>query len=362
MKKFLFVSRKLADGGAERVVSILCSSLVKIGYEVDLLLYERRENEYPIDSRVNISVIPAKRDNEDWIRYQVSRLRYIRNKIKSAEPDYIFPFLCEDHVYVASLGVKKIFIYPIRNNPAMDEKIFRKRVFRKIISYGANLIFLQTAEQCVFFSKRLQKKCFILPNPVGEEILSANCKIGDEMKKIISVGRLVDQKNFELLIQAFAHIHTDYPEVTLDIYGEGPMREQLSQMIHFLDLDDSVKLCGRSNDIVKVLCEHSLLVMSSKYEGMPNALMEAMGVVLPCISADCPTGPRKLIGSKNERGILIKENNLEELTKALEYAFMHPEEMRVKAKRAKEHVIQEFSPESIARQLIEKMDGKLSNL
>ena len=101
MKKFLFVSRKLADGGAERVVSILCSSLVKIGYEVDLLLYERRENEYPIDSRVNISVIPAKRDNEDWIRYQVSRLRYIRNKIKSAEPDYIFPFLCEDHVYVA---------------------------------------------------------------------------------------------------------------------------------------------------------------------------------------------------------------------------------------------------------------------
>ena len=356
MKKLLFVSRTLADGGAERVVSILCSSLIKIGCQVDLLLYERKENEYPIDPEVRISVLPSKRDSETWMHYQIFRLGFIRNIIKYLNPDYILPFLSEDHVYVASLGLKNIFVYPVRNNPAMDEKLFRKTVFRKIISHGANLIFLQTEEQLNFFSKSLQKKCFILPNPVSKEVLSVNYEVRDKLRCIVSVGRLENQKNFIMLIEAFALIHKEHPEVRLDIYGEGSLHKQLSQRIHSLGLDDNVELCGRSNDIIKKLCEHQLFVMSSNYEGMPNSLMEAMGAGIPCISTDCPTGPRKLIGSKNERGILTKVDDPAALADAIEYAYNHPEEMRTKAKLAKEYVIREFSPESIARQLLNKLD------
>lgn len=356
MKKFLFVSRKLADGGAERVVSILCSSLVKLGYEVELLLYERVKNEYSIDPRIQISVIPAKRDNEKGMHYQILRLKYIRDCIKRVKPDYILPFLCEDHVYVASRGIKSIFIYPIRNNPAMDEPVLRKKIFRKIISYGANLIFLQTNEQRIFLGKRLQKKCFVLPNPVGEEIISANCKPGSNLKRIISVGRLVDQKNFAMLIQTFACVHKDYPEITLDIFGEGPESKYLSQMIHDLNLDSNIKLCGRSNDIVSELCKHDLFVMSSKYEGMPNALMEAMGVGISCISSDCPTGPAELIGRSNERGILVPVDDKQCLADAMRYSFSNVEEMKQKAELAKLYIRNQFAPLVIAKKLINELE------
>ena len=90
----------------------------------------------------------------------------------------------------------------------------------------------------------------------------------------------------------------------MDIYGEGSLREQLQNQIDTLGLTDSVKLCGRTNDIVATLVEHDLFIMASNYEGMPNSLMEAMGVGLPCISTDCPTGPKELIGAI-QRGILI---------------------------------------------------------
>ena len=104
-----------------------------------------------------------------------------------------------------------------------------------------------------------------------------------------------------------------------------------------MGLHDSVQLCGRTNDIAVTLSKHDLFIMSSNYEGMPNALMEAMGVGLPCISTDCPTGPK-------------------ELAVAIKYSLENVEEMKQKADLAKSYIVKRFSPSKISEMLVSELE------
>lgn len=98
------------------------------------------------------------------------------------------------------------------------------------------------------------------------------------------------------MLKAFAAVRMDFPDECLRIYGEGPMRSDLQRMVYALGLSDGVALCGRTSDVPAVLADAKGFLMSSDYEGMPNALMEAMAVGLPCVVTDCPCGgPGELI-------------------------------------------------------------------
>ena len=93
IRKLTFVSAKIARGGAERVISVLCSSLADLGYQVDLILYERRDDEYPISSKVNIHLLPKRKDGESKVNYYVGKFFYFRKLLKELEPDVLIPFL-----------------------------------------------------------------------------------------------------------------------------------------------------------------------------------------------------------------------------------------------------------------------------
>lgn len=135
--------------------------------------------------------------------------------------------------------------------------------------------------------------------------------------EIVTCGRLTEQKNHKLLIDAFAEVQKIYPFATLKIYGEGVLREKLQNQIDSLNLNEKVFLMGATNDVAKALQTADLFVLSSDYEGMPNALMEAMAAGVPCISTDCPCGgPRELFG-EDASDKLVPCNDSAQLAEAI---------------------------------------------
>ena len=357
IERLMFVSPKLAGGGAERVVSVLCSSLADLGYYVDLVLYERKTNEYSISNKVHVHVLPKNDKGENRLVYYLKKLLLLRRIIKDNHPDVLIPFLPYqvEHTFFASRGLKIPMVVTVRNNPMYDTKNDKQRKMRDWIALHTEGVFLQTETQKEYFTAKIKEKCFTIANPVNENILNAEYSVRNQIKRIVTVGRLEEQKNFSMLIDAFRIVKNNHQELTLDVYGEGTLRQQLQDQIDTLGLHDSIKLCGRTNDIVDTLTEHYLFIMSSNFEGMPNALMEAMGVGLPCISTDCPTGPRELIG-KNERGILVEIGSTDGLVTALNYSIMEPEEMKTKAEAGRQYIRQTFSPDKIARALVDELE------
>ena len=187
-------------------------------------------------------------------------------------------------------------------------------VLAKILFIQADGIVFQTKDAKAWFSEGIQKKSAIIYNQVDDKFYK-NC-ISDYSlcKDIVTVGRLTNQKNHKLLIEAFANIKDEIND-DLYIYGDGPLKEQLLNCIRELKIEDRVHLMGISDSIEEQLPKYKLFVLPSDYEGMPNSLMEAMAVGNACISADCPCGgPRELFGEEGGR-FLFEVHNVEQLTK-----------------------------------------------
>ena len=141
--------------------------------------------------------------------------------------------------------------------------------------------------------------------------------IGERKKVFAAVGRLEPQKNFPMLIKAFSEFHKEEKDYQLIIYGEGKERTNLEKLIKQLNLEGSVSLPGRNKDVLNAINDSAAFILSSDYEGMPNALIEAMCMGMPVISTDCPSGgPRELIENQ-ENGILIPVGDEDALVDAL---------------------------------------------
>jgi len=156
----------------------------------------------------------------------------------------------------------------------------------------------------------------VIPNPVNEVFL--NKKISKKRNHdIVTVGRLESPKNQKLLIDSFNLIKDTYQDYNLRIYGPGSLKETLEKQIDTLQLNDRVFLMGNSDDVARDIIDACMFVLSSDYEGMPNALMEAMALGLPCISTDCPCGGPKYLIQNNENGVLVPVNDAEKMAEAM---------------------------------------------
>jgi glycosyltransferase involved in cell wall biosynthesis len=289
----LFVTLSLSGGGAERVISVLSSELSKReNIDVHVLAFKKKANEYPLEEQV----VRHQMENNTYTNKR-KRLLYIHKVIKSVKPDYVIPFLNEPtmYVYFAKFGTKTRFISTVRNNP---EYYVGRGLRGKLIRYiteHADKCMLQTEEQANYFSWKSTEQYFVVPNPVQDSYFNAERKYARKAKILVALGRLEKQKNYEMMIDVIARIIIVHHDVVLKIYGEGTLKEELQRMIIDKKADKNIFLCGRTNEVPEVLKEADLFVMTSDYEGMPNALMEAMALGVPCVSTSCPTGPKDLI-------------------------------------------------------------------
>ena len=181
-----------------------------------------------------------------------------------------------------------------------------------------------------------------IPNPCcldGQKLPMESRK-----KTILAVGRLHEQKGFDLLLQVWAEVEKKYPDWTLRIVGEGPKRTELEEQTMKLKLE-RVQLAGGTNNVAKEYTEASLFVLSSRYEGLPLALIEAMWCGVPCVAFDCPHGPAELL--TDERGWIAPNGDIDALRELLEYAVVHPNEAAARAQKAQEYAQHTYSESAI---------------
>jgi glycosyltransferase involved in cell wall biosynthesis len=200
---------------------------------------------------------------------------------------------------------------------------------------------------------------YAIPNPVSLPLIAGNHERGNtKARTIVAMGRLVPQKGFDLLLDAFSRIAARHPDWSLKILGKGPLKEQLEIQASNLGLKDRVCFAGSLPDPFTVLCAADLFVFSSRFEGFGNALSEAMACGLPVISFDCPAGPADIIRPGVD-GILVPAEDVSALATAMDRLMNDPEQREMFARRATE-IIDRFSVGRILALWDELFAGLLS--
>ncbi|MGM9876376.1 MAG: glycosyltransferase family 4 protein [Bacilli bacterium] len=333
--KILFYIGNLRKGGAERVVVTLSNNLVKSN-DVTIITTTDEEPEYELDKNINLFNLKDFKGNKNSLSKNMIYLKKLKKYIKEINPDIVLGFLPEPSYRLLLLKpfIKVPVIISDRNDPKIEYASFKNKIIMKWLYHRADGFVFQTSEAQNYFSKKIQSKSTVIANPVDDKFFNVNY-CGENSKEFINVGRLNEQKNQIFLIESFKEIIKKYPDYKLLIYGDGDMKEELSSYIIKNKLNDNVKLCGNVDNIENFLKDKKGFILSSKYEGMPNALMEAMAVGLPCISTDCPCGgPRELI-KNNKSGLLIENENKEQLISSIIYIIENREKCISMSKTAK---------------------------
>ncbi len=312
--KILLVIPSLNKGGAERAAIRLVKEFSR-RHEVILFLY-RDIIEYPVPQNVKLIVLKNKGiDLFSKVRNTFIRIYSLKRILKKENPDIFISFL--GNLQPILTGEK--VIVSIRNNPkhfSLQEKLQLHTIYR-----------FPNVEKIVAVSRgiaRILKKEFHLTNvdyiynPIDlDEIKNvASEKINLDFPYILSVGRLHPQKNFLLLIKAFAKSKLKN-KYKLIILGEGSERHKLENLINHLGLKNKILLPGKVDNPFPYMKKAKFFVMSSNYEGFPNVLLEALACGTPVISTNCPTGPDEIIQHK-KNGLLVPVGDEKSLTRAME--------------------------------------------
>jgi len=309
--KIVFAIPCLGFGGAERVVSVLSNELVKEHDVTILLLAGDSEVAYTLDNRVKLVAVDGGAIST-WLDF--------RKKCKALAPDVVIAFLTDIGVMSAFflLGTGIPVIASERNDPsAKGEKLSLKlKILNFISSHVMKGYVFQSEGARDYYPNYVRKKSTIILNPVDSVKLPTRDQKSID-NRIVSVGRLNPQKNHRMLIEAFA-LSTASADHTLHIYGEGALRNELSELIKELGMENKIFLEGNQAQVHEKIKNAKLFVFTSDYEGLPNALMEAMAIGLPCISTDCSPGGARMLIKDGKNGILIPCGDAERLTLKLD--------------------------------------------
>ncbi|WP_226637318.1 glycosyltransferase family 4 protein [Novosphingobium profundi] len=299
----LIVTSGLGAGGAEQVIAQLAHHLVEAGHEVDVAAFDTDEariyHELPLVSRV------FRLGGRSGFSGVAGRVMALRGLVARRRPDVVLSFLTKINL-VAALAVQghpARLICAERNNPEQQQLHPLWNLALRWFYRRADTIICQTEGVRRCFAHDLQGRLVTIPNPVPEpDVLRGE----GPSYTVCAVGRLTYQKGFDRLIEAFADIAADYPEWRVAIWGEGPDREALEARIRERGMEGRIVLRGLGERPRSWIREADLFVLSSRYEGFPNALAEAMAAGLPVLATRCDFGPEDMI-SDGENGLLVED-------------------------------------------------------
>lgn len=340
-KRTLFIMiNSLGGGGAQRVACVLASELVR-KYHVVMLIFNKHEHPYPLDEHVKVLRIPWRGMTQKGL---LKCLDVLKKRMR-AVATISFMFDCnEKNLQTRSFG--KV-ICTERNNPKKKDPVSFPETENQY--RAADHVVFQSEAVRNLYDETVKAHSSILPNPV-----SVTCYASDKKQhKVVAVGRLHPQKNQKMLIRAFAAFAEDHPGYSLDIYGDGEMEGELRQLSADLGIGNKVVFHGTVTDVCSEIADAEMFVLSSDYEGLSNALLEAMMMGIPCISTACE-GSVDVIRS-GENGILTPVGDETALTGAMrELADNKP--LRESIAKAGSEIHKTFDKAIVAEQWVEVIE------
>jgi len=349
------VISSLERGGAERIISVLAGAWVERGNQVTLITFDDAEEPaYPLHPEVALKSLRIPNElarNLFYALYRnVRRVQLLRRMIRQSQPDVVISFLDFPNIIslLAVWGLGIPVIVSERANPQYDGlKPIWKRL-RLLLYPRAAALVCQTSAMITQLQQEMKVTGYAIPNPVemSAALTSMIPKDGrTNSHTVIAMGRLVPQKGFDLLLEAFARIAERHPTWSVKVLGKGPLQSQLEAQAESLGLKGRVSFAGAVSDPFPLLSAADLFVFSSRFEGFGNALTEAMACGLPVISFDCAAGPSDIIRHGVD-GILVPPEDIAGLASAMDRLMGNAAERERLSRRAPE-VVTRFSLKSV---------------
>lgn len=302
--KIVFLSYLHGFGGAEKQNIMLANSMAERGHDVTVVSICANDLKYPLNEKINCVFLPDRKTNALRV---VTRYSDIRRTLKKLNPDVTVSFWFQS-AYMTAFMNKRItgkIIYSERGDPGDKEYSGVLGMIRGVSLPRIDGFVFQSKGAQQYFDKRIQKRSVIIPNPVFLNLKESG-SIPQRRNAIVTIGRLHPQKNQKLLINAFISLVPSLPDdFRLEIYGDGELADSLQQMIDENKMRDRIILMGTSPDVHDKIKDAALFVLSSDYEGLPNTLLEAMALGVPCISTDCRPGGAREIITDGEDGYIV---------------------------------------------------------
>lgn len=281
-----FLADSMGSGGAERVISSLSNEMSKMGHSVTILLVSSKDENsyYSLNDGVKL-VSLVKNFNDKTSSFK--RVLLMRKFYRMNNFDVVYAFLKHICIYnwISSIGFNFKTIVSERNDPNQYSKIEQFLVKRAF--YAADKCVFQTEMAMEWYGDQIAQKSEIIFNPVH---LMTKLRNNVRTKTIISVGRLEEQKNFEFLIDVFQSFSKKFPDYKYKIFGEGQLKDKLQDKINKLKMNHLIKLEGNDEYWHEHQYNAACFVLTSKFEGMPNALEEAACLGIPCVASNCNIG------------------------------------------------------------------------
>lgn len=357
-QKICFLQYDLRGGGAERKVCTLANYFVSKGYTVEIGLFGSTCQAYTLDEKVRVVFINRenyeyKNSIEKWLFHGLniieSILLFLIRLVDQKSGERFARHFKKRHNYIMPICR---YIYNRQNSIfiTMMAQHFNEimRIIEKDISSGKINVpyivmecnnpkpgldateqvdkmrnqYYPMASKCVmmtngaksYFNKDIQDKSVIIPNPVRDDLPEAY--YGERRLTIVTYCRLSKQKNLTLLIRAFKKFHSQYPDYTLEIYGDGEERELLDRLIVEKGLEKCVSIYPFDPQVHQKIKDCAMFVSSSDWEGWSNSIMEALALAMPVIATDCDFGPRDMI-TDHMNGLLVPVGDVNALVNAM---------------------------------------------
>ncbi len=311
LKKICFLTTTLEGGGAQRVMVNIANCFARDGYETHIICFVAKNTPiiYQLDPHIVLHNLPRGYSKNDRILKRCVRM--LTDLIRVIDPDVMIPFLMPVTAYsykvAKRLGVK--IIVSERNDPNITPTDpFWKKQRDYIFKHADGCIF-QTVDALEYFGRETIANYSIIKNPIEltgvrtDMVLASN-----RTHRIVCVGKYEPQKNLDFLLEIFSEFVKQYPDYHLEIYGNDfhGHRLTLQQKAISMGLEHNVHLHLAKPDVLNLIYDARMSVLPSKYEGMPNALIESVSIGIPSIASDCPAyGGRQIITS-GENGFLLE--------------------------------------------------------
>ena len=334
-----FVLPGLGAGGSEHIVSLLCNHFAALGWTVRLIVFEDETtpayySHHPAVRIVRLGMKSRRRPAPAAALTMFKRRQRLQAALEEAAPDLVISFLTRTNI-LSVLSARRIGVPVIvseRNNPELQTVgSVWSRLRQWTYPQSAGLVTM-TQGAMNHFARTMTVRGWVIPNPAPPPA-TAMPRISDG-RTIGAVGRLVPQKGFDRLIDAFARVATDIPEWRLVIWGEGPDRAALEAQRDRLGLSGRVTLPGITRQPGEWIAQSDMFVLSSRFEGWGIVVGEAMAGGLPVISFDCPWGPAEMI-EQGRSGVLVPNGNVPALGDAMAALCRNPDRRQALSNAAK---------------------------